>query len=60
MNDPVRPYDPDTVSLRTKVERRLRRKGWKQQKGDWTHPKTGESHTLTAAVRIQLQVEGYQ
>lgn len=59
MNDPVRPYDPDTVSLRTKVERRLRRKGWKQQKGDWTHPKTGESHTLTAAVRIQLQVEGF-
>lgn len=32
MNDPVRPYDPDTVSLRTKVERHLRRKGGKSRR----------------------------
>lgn len=59
-SDPVRPYDPDKVSLRTKIERHLRRRGWKQQKGDWTHPVSGESHTLTAAVRLQLQKEGLQ
>lgn len=54
-----KPYDPDTVSLRTKIERHLRRKGWKRRSTDhkWINPATGEGHTLTAAVRRQLHLE---
>lgn len=57
MTDPIKPYDPDSVSLRTKIERHLRRKGWKKQRGSWTHPTKGTSHTLTAAIRYQLDAE---
>jgi hypothetical protein len=59
MATPVRPYDPDTVALRTKIERHLRRKGWRESKGLWVSPNSGMSHTLTAAIKRQLQAEGY-
>ncbi len=57
MTEPVRPYDPDTVSLRTKIERHLRRKGWRESKGLWVSPRTYSEHTLTAAIKRQLQAE---
>lgn len=59
MTEPIKPYDPDTVGLRTKIERHLRRKGWKKQNGAWLNPSTGKPHTLTAAVKWQLFSEGY-
>lgn len=52
-------YDPDKVSLCTKVARHLRRKGWVQSiKTElWVDPVTGEHHTFTAAIRLQLHKE---
>jgi len=59
MTDPIKPYDPDNVSLRTKVERHLRRKGWKKDhtSGLWTHKDSASKRTLTAAIRHQLDAE---
>jgi hypothetical protein len=64
--EPTRPYEPDKVSLGTKLTRHLRRKGWKlkeciKQGGVklWQDSKDQSFHTLAAAVRIQLHREGY-
>lgn len=60
--EPERPYDPDKVALSTKIERHLRRKGWKQvrKSGKWLNTHDLSEHSLIGAVRIQMHKEGWE
>jgi hypothetical protein len=66
--EPTRPYEPDKVALGTKLERHLRKKGWKKVRVTrdsdparvWLDKKDDSLHSLTAAVRLQLHREGYK
>lgn len=60
IDSPAKLYIPDNSDLGAKAARHLRRKGWKQSfKTDkWIDPKDKESHSFTAAIKIQLRREG--
>lgn len=60
--NPPRPYNPDEVNLSTKIERHLRRKGWKQVRdsGKWLNTHDLTEHTFMAAIRHQLHKEGWE
>lgn len=61
---PVRPYDPNTRALGIKIERHIRKKGWKKSikiitGSQWKDPKDGSYHTFLGAIRVQLNREGF-